>query len=303
MRADRFAFSVFLLLILHLTTSAQSYFNLRDGILDRKGTIASFHLTPAEESRTTRTFDFLLKSTRGDSISGRIRFPVGRGPFSAALLCVGIETGKEVISMIEGQENLVLMAVDYPFEGSLDFSGWGAVSTVFRLRAMAGKTIPLLLNCLDWLFDHPSVRKDEVSVVAVSFGVFTGLPAAVIDQRVRRLIVVQAGGSLSTVISHNAKRWGSPLPGWVSGWLGGAILSHYEPTKYAAYLSPRPLIMINGEEDSYFPRESAEALFDAARDPKEITWHKSDHIMPGEKERIRELTNIIARRVYGETKQ
>jgi hypothetical protein len=289
---------ILLFLINQTTASAQHYYNLRDGILDRKGQIASFRLTLAEESPLTKTFDFHLKSTRNDSMTGRVRFPKGNGPFPAALLCVGIETGKEVIAMIEGHHNVILMAVDYPFEGEWNFSGWAAVGTVFRLRSMAVRTIPLLLNCLDWLFQQPEVNKNDVSVVAVSFGVFTGLPAAVIEQRVCRLVVVQGGGSLSTVIAHNAQRWGSPLPPTLSGWLGGAILAPFEPTKYVAYLSPRQLIMINGEEDSFFPAESARRLFDAAREPKEIAWHKSDHIMPGEKERIRELTNIVARKVY-----
>ncbi len=260
------------------------------------------NLTQAEESRLTKTFDFVLKSTSGDSLSGRIRFPKGDGPFPAAILCVGIETGKEVIAMIEGQDSVILMAVDYPFEGKMDFSGWASVGTVFRLRSMAMRTVPLLLNCLDWLFEQHTVKKDDVSVAAVSFGVFTGVPAAVIDQRVRRLVVVQAGGSLSTVIAHNAERWGSPLPGWLSGWLGGAILSHFEPTKYIAHLAPRELIMINGDGDSFFPRQSATALYDQAREPKEITWHKSAHVMPGEREKIRELTNIVAKRVYGDIK-
>ena len=280
--------------------NAQSYYNLRDRILDRKGRVASMNLTQAEESRLTKTFDFILKSTSGDSLSGRIRFPKGDGPFPTALLCVGLETGKEVIAMIEGQDSVILMAVDYPFEGEWNFSGWAAVGTVFRLRSMAVRTVPLLLNCLDWLFEERTVKKNDVSVAAVSFGVFTGLPSAVIDQRVRRLVVVQAGGSLSTVIAHNAERWGSRLPGWLSGRLGGAILSHFEPTKYIAHLAPRELIMINGEGDSFFPRQSAQVLFEQARDPKEIIWHKSDHVMPGEKEQIRELTNIIARRVYGD---
>lgn len=300
MRSLVIAKLVLLLVFPLFLVNAQSYYNLRDGLLDRKGAIEAMKLIPAEESPQTRTFNFTLRSSSGDSITGRIRFPKRSGQFPAALLCVGLETGKEVIDMIEGQEGVILMAVDYPFEGDWDFSGWSAVTTTFRLRSMAFRTVPLLLNCLDWLFERQEVKKDDVTVGAVSFGVFTAVPPAVIDQRVRRLVVVQAGGSLSTVIAHNAKRWGSPLPDWLSGWLGGAILSQFEPTKYIRYLSPRELLMINGEEDSYFPRESAEALYEAAQEPKEIIWRKSPHVMPGEKERIKELTNIVAKRIYGE---
>ena len=288
-----------LMVILPLSlASAQSYYNLRSGFLDRKGEIDSMRLTQAEESAGTRTFDFVLYSSEDDSLKGRVRFPKGDGSFPAALLCVGIETGKEVIAMIEGQDSVILMAVDYPFEGEWDFKGLAAIGTTFRLRSMAYRAVPLLLNCLDWLFQHQAVGKNDVTVVAVSFGIFTAAPVAVIDQRVKQLVVVQAGGDLSGVIRHNSERWGVSIPVWLAGWLGGAILSPFEPNKYVLYLSPRQLLMINGEGDSFFPRFSAESLYDHAREPKEAIWHRSGHVAPGEKELIKELTNIVAKRVY-----
>lgn len=289
----------FLLFFLPSLSRAQSYYNFRDGFFDRKGEIETITLTPAGETPLTRTFAFRLFSTKDDSISGRLRIPKGAGPFPAALLCVGIETGKEVIEMIEGQDSVFLMAVDYPFEGEWDFRGWSAIGTTFELRSAGYRTVPLLLNCLDWLFERNEVDKGDVTVVAVSFGAFTAIPAAVFEQRIKQLVVVQAGGDLSGVIAHNSERWRVEIPSWLSGWLGGAILAPFEPNKYIGHLSPRPLIMINGEGDSFFTRESAESLFEEARDPKEILWHKSPHVTPGEKELIKELTNVVSKKIYG----
>jgi pimeloyl-ACP methyl ester carboxylesterase len=229
-----------------------------------------------------------------------MRIPNGEGPFRTALLTVGIETGKDAIEMIEGHDSVLLMAVDYPFEGVWDFSGWNSVGTVFRLRSMAFRTVPLLLNCMDWLFTQKEVDRNEVLVVAVSFGTFTGVPAAVIDERVKQLVVVQGGGGLATVISSNAERWGTPVPGWLAGWLGSAILDAFEPVKYISHLSPRPLLMVNGVGDTFFPKESADRLFESADDPKEIYWHHTDHIMPGEHEVIKELTGIVVKKLYGD---
>ncbi|MEX1138063.1 MAG: hypothetical protein WEF53_01795, partial [Bacteroidota bacterium] len=152
----------------------QSYYNFRDAFLDRKGDIDSLHLMFVDESAATQTFEFSLYSSSGDSLHGRIRIPRGDGPFPAALLCVGIETGKEVIEMIEGRDSVILMAADYPFEGEWDFRGWAAVGTTFELRSMAFRAVPLLLNCLDWLFEHNVVDPNDVTVVSVSFGAFTG---------------------------------------------------------------------------------------------------------------------------------
>lgn len=292
------------ILVINLLTafpelSAQNYFSMRAAFIERKGAVQEMELHYAMESTLTTTYDFLLRSRSGDSLSGRLRLPKGEGPFPAALLCVGIETGKEVIGMIEGQDSVALVAVDYPFEGELDFSGWGVVGTTFRLRSMAFRTVPMLLTCLDWIFQQKSIDPRDVTVVSVSFGVFTGLPAAVLDWRVKQAVVVQAGGDLSAVIASNAERLGVPIPAQLAGWLGGAILAPFEPNTYAPYLAPRPLLMINGEGDTMFPKESALALYEEARAPKELVWHTSKHVMPGERELIRELTNVVVKKLYG----
>lgn len=277
-----------------IETHAQSYYNFRDGFLDRKGTVTTMNLQPVEQTPLTMTFDFILRSSKDDSLTGRLRMPKGTGPFPVAILAVGLETGKEVVEMIEGRENVILMGVDYPFEGEWDFKGLGAIGTTFRLRTMGFRTVPLLMNCVDWLYTRSEVDRSDISMITVSFGSFAGIPAAVIDPRVSRLVVVQAGGDLSLVIAHNAERWGTTMPAWLAGWLGGALLAPFEPTKYITHLAPRPLLMISGKGDSFFPPESARILFDRAREPKEKIWHESDHVAPEEKELIRELTNIVA---------
>jgi hypothetical protein len=287
-----------LLLSASSITFSQSYYNFRDGFLDRKGKVESIDIILTAESTLTQTFDFVLRSTKDDSLTGRIRIPRGKGPFPAALLCVGIETGKEVIEMIEGQDSVILVAPDYPFEGEWDFDGWKAFETTFDLRSTGFRTIPLLLNCLDWTFDQENVDKQDVTVVAVSFGAFTGIPAAVIDGRVKQLVVVQAGGDLSGVIAHNSEKWGIDVPAWLAGWLGGAILAAFEPNKYIPHLSPRRLLLVSGKGDSFFPPFSIESLLDHARDPKEHVVHASRHVVPGERELIRELANVVVKRIY-----
>lgn len=277
---------------------AQSYYNFRDGFLDRKGEVERMVLRQVTDSGITVTLDFQLHSSKRDSLSGRIRKPKGEGPFPAAVLAVGIETGKEVIEMIEGQDSVFIVAIDYPFEGEWNFEGLAAVGTTFRLRSMGFRVVPLLLNLFDWLSTQREIDHSDVSMIAVSFGVFTGVPAAAIDHRMTRLVVVQGGGDLSGVIAHNSERWGVTIPHWLAGWLGGAILAPFEPNKYIPHLSPRPLLMISGEGDSFFPPKSARSLYEHAREPKEIIWHKSHHVAPGEKELIRELTNIVAKRLY-----
>ena len=42
------------------------------------------------------------------------------------------------------------------------------------------------------------------------------------------------------------------------------------PTEVAGRISPTPLLVVHGDRDHYFPREHPQAIFDAAREPKEM---------------------------------
>ena len=65
-----------------------------------------------------------------------------------------------------------------------------------------------------------------------------------------------------------------------------------------ARFSPRPLIIIASRGDSFFPPESVRSLYEHAREPRELIWHGERHIMPWQMDRIRELTEVVAKRLF-----
>lgn len=294
------------------TLFAQAPTSLMQEFRDQKGVLRHTMVVRTDSSSTTVTQDFLLINDRADTVRGRMRMPRAAefdsgelarqrqaSRFPAAFLVVGVETGKEVVQMIEGHDSVIVVALDYPFVGPYDFSGWNAVRTVFELRETGFKTVPQILLCLDWLFQHPMVDTLDVALIAVSFGVFTAVPAAVIDTRVKRLAIVQAGGDLTEVVAASSERLGAPVPSWLAGWLGGWILTPFEPNRYIGDFAPRPVLIVSGESDLFFPHTSVQSLYDHANEPKEWIRHKSGHVMPGERELILELTKIVAARLYG----
>jgi len=50
-----------------------------------------------------------------------------------------------------------------------------------------------------------------------------------------------------------------------------------DPAFFAAAIAPRPFLMVNTDDDPVFPRAAVLALFEAARDPKELRWHPGTH--------------------------
>jgi len=267
---------------------------------ERKGILVQTIFVRSDTSRTTITSDILLINDFFDTVRGRIRIPnVDHGEYPVAVLVVGIETGRDVVGMIEGHDSVIVAGIDYPYKGPVDLSGWNSLNAAFALRETGFATVPQILLFLDWLFRHPRADTTDVTMIAVSFGVFTATPAAAIDRRVRRFVVVQAGGDLTDIIATQSKRLDVPMPSWLAGWFGSWILLPFEPNRYIGALSPRPVLIVSGESDEFFSHASVESLFDHANEPKEWIQHRHPHVVPGEEELILELTNLVAERLYG----
>jgi len=54
-------------------------------------------------------------------------------------------------------------------------------------------------------------------------------------------------------------------------------ISIIDPINYVEMISPRPLLMINAENDDIVPPITSRLLFKAAKEPKEIIWYPTKH--------------------------
>jgi len=287
------------ILLLHVASSVNAA-SLREELFKRKGVLVQALTDQIRITDTTIIANVLLINDHNDTVHGRIRYPNATGKrFPLAILVVGIETGREVVEMIKGYNNVIVFGINYPFKGHFDFSGWSAFTTTVALRQTAFKTVAQLLLCLDWLSTQPYVDTTDITMVAVSFGIFTAVPTTAIDPRIDRLVVVQAGGDIAEVIRANADRLGIFLPSWLAGWIAAQMLHPFEPNDFIGDIAPRTLLLISGEADSFFPESSVKSFYEHAQQPKEWIKHRSGHVYPGEVELITELTNIVAERLYG----
>ncbi|MBI5021624.1 MAG: hypothetical protein HZB59_09320 [Ignavibacteriales bacterium] len=254
-----------------------------------------------ESSMTSVTSEVIFYVDKNDSVRGKIRCPQGKSgtKYPLAFMLVGIETGRDAVDLIEGCDSVILFSIDFPIKSSLDFSGWNGITTLIRLREAGLKNLSEIVMALDWLFTLPIIDTSNVTLIAVSFGVFTAVPIAATDKRISRLVVVQAGGDLYTVFKWNAERLGVAIPDWLAGWIAAFILEPFEPNTYIDKFSPRLFIMITSDTDFIFPKSSSQSLYTRAKEPKEWIIHHSDHVAPNEKELILELTNLISKRLYG----
>ena len=127
-------------------------------------------------------------------------------------------------------------------------------------------------------------------MVGASFGAPFAVNAASVDERIKAVILLYGGGDISLMVESSSKRqvksaWGRKLLGKFVAWL----LAPVEPLKYVEHISPRAILMINGESDQSIFRESAELLYEKAKQPKYIVWMKTKHVKPKMSDLTRQL--------------
>ena len=106
-------------------------------------------------------------------------------------------------------------------------------------------------------------------MVGVSFGGFFAPIAAAADPRFRNVGLLYTGGELHRLIVANVDGL-PPAATALGAELAVLRFQRLEPTRYLARIAPRPVLIVNGLFDDQIPRRSAQALYDAARPPREL---------------------------------
>jgi hypothetical protein len=215
--------------------------------------------------------------------------------YPAVILLGGKATGKFAIDYALDIDNVIILALDYPYEPRESYTFWTILWDVPAVRKALIDMVPAAMLATDYLFRRTDVDTTKLVILGYSFGAPFVPPIVTLDRRATVAAMVYGGGDLTSMIRHNVARYESM---WISefvGRLGGLLLHPLEPMRYADKISPTPLIMINGLNDEQVPRYNTELFFNAAREPKKLIWLDSKHVNP----RNPELT----RRIIAELKE
>jgi dienelactone hydrolase len=244
-------------------------------------------------SELSQTEDVTLRGADGRTVVVRLRTPLQDGKFQAVMLAVGLETGKRVVDMLEDRDDMVVAALDYP--NGVRWDTPSKLKLIRDMRRTSMKAVPALLAALDALYAEPKVDTNRVVLVGVSYGSYFALAAGAIDKRVSKVMLLQGGGEISRVVAANVGALGVPLPPKLVGMFAEIYFLPLQPERFAAKISPRPLVVIASRDDEGFPPESIESVFARAREPKRLVWHDMPHVQPGVAELIAELTRVALR--------
>ncbi|MEN8182972.1 MAG: hypothetical protein ABFS46_10605 [Myxococcota bacterium] len=206
-------------------------------------------------------------SSRGDRVPARLLLPEGAGPFPVVLLQHGAGGSKEadyldVASSPWLRAGAAIASLDFPLHGE-------RAEAKLLTRLLAGRDRPTSLR-LD--FTRQAVVDLRRAVDALER-----------LEPVDAARLVYAGFSLGTMLgavfcAHD------PRPRAAAFAIGGGGLGppEVDPVAHVGRISPRPVLFVNTRGDATIPRQAAEALHGAAREPKQIEWFDGTHTeLPG----------------------
>lgn len=206
---------------------------------------------------------------QGEWIPGRLFLPDGEGPHPLVLVQHGAGSSKDdpIMDSVTGrwvEGGAAVARVDFPLHGERH----DPKLSLRILAALAPEASPS---------DEERALWGDLARQAVG-DLQTTLAALSARPEIDETRVGYAGFSLGAILGASFCA-STPQVSAIALALGGAGMapSPHDAGDVIAAIAPRPILFVNTREDERIPRERAEALHAAARDPKEVVWFDGGH--------------------------
>lgn len=243
-----------------------------------------------------------IVATSGLAVNILVRRSVadtGRRDLPLAIILGGHYTGREAARLLGPTPGVVVAAMSYPYEGSPRPDALTFLRDIPRIRRAFLDTPPAIMVAIDYLLQRPEVDPQRVEAIGVSLGAPFVTIAGALDQRITRVWALHGSGGSYAPLEAQMRReipFG-PLRVLAAG-VANLIINgpRLDPVHWVAMISPRPFMMVNASDDERLPRQAVEALYHAAREPKELIWMSGIHVH-ADRETISRLLNIVMSRM------
>lgn len=226
-----------------------------------------------EENDVYTRYHLRYRSVSGQMVTAILQVPKKGGPFPAVIVQHGYGDSKtvdyvDIPSRLLAGSGYVTLAIDAANHGERAVEG--APQDLFNLGSVESRrgfvqTVIDLRRGVDYLQSLPEVDGGRVGYLGFSMGAIVGAVFCGVEQRVKCAALVVGGGNLRPLV-----KGGDP-----------EVVAEneviVEPCNYVGMIAPRPLLMINGKRDDRVPAAAAEALYNAAGEPKRIVWYEAGH--------------------------
>jgi len=247
-------------------------------LLASKADLAAVIETPLETRTGYSLVHVRLRDQRGLEVEGHLRLPSGaQGRHGAIVILGGLRTGRWNAELLPPIDGWAVLALDYPHAGAKrGLSRWELVRALPALRRAALDTVPATGLALDYLWRRDDIDRERIVLTAGSFGALIAPAAAAAEARFSAVALLFGAGDLGALIHA---RLDMPWPARpIVAWLGGVFFSALEPLKYVGRIAPRPLLLLNGTEDSAMPERCSRLLHEKAGPQATVRWLPLGHV-------------------------
>jgi uncharacterized protein len=227
------------------------------------------------DTNAFRMYSVSFTSVHNKRVTGLLSVPEkGKKPSPVIILLHGLGDRKTVDYIQTGHDIFIdsgysVLRIDIANHGDrkehkYDFS----LTDGYRYwtRDLISQTVFDLRRSIDFLETRSDVDADRVGLFGISLGGIIGTIFSGVDERLKVPVIALAGGNLSLMFGLDALTEETKV-----------FFSIIDPINFVAGIAPRPLLMINSENDEVIAPLTSKLLFNKARQPKEIIWYPSRH--------------------------
>jgi dienelactone hydrolase len=255
---------------------------------ERRGELVESTEHPPRRDSITAEHDVELRSSSGLRVHLAVRQPRDADSDDSTtkramfVILGGHARGRAAGALIPDTRGAIFASLEYPYEGNHAPRGVReSLRQVPAIRRALYDTPPAVELALDHLLRRADVDSARVELVGASFGATFATIAAARDPRVSRLWLVHGGGSPYTMIARGLEDE-IPIAALRASAAGLATLlasgPRFAAEKWIGRVAPRPVIMLNAEDDERIPRESVDILWAATKEPRELVWLPGRHM-------------------------
>ena len=218
-----------------------------------------------------------LRNDRGDVLTTEWirRPPALRRDYRVIVTYAGADTGAAILRLIPPRDDLVVVAVQYPWRPPHTIIG--KLRAIYDIRQAAYSTVAGGMLAVDEIATEEHLDTRRIVLVGASLGsVFATIHGA-IDGRLQQVVLIHGGADLQDMLEAEIPH----VPAWIRQPVVRAArvtIDTFDPAHYVARIAPRNLLMIAARDDWRFPPHAVVAFFNRARQPKELRWTNTPHV-------------------------
>jgi dienelactone hydrolase len=205
-----------------------------------------------------------------------------RSPFPAVLLLAGSGGHKDTdyVRLTSDMLNTIgfaALSLDAQYHGDRSRQGRsGDVHMVHDVTCRDAwiQTVRDLRRAVDYLRSRRDIDRDRIGFVGFSQGAMIGATFIGVEPRIRAACLAVPGAGFV----EWAQRANLTRPEQQRELQVGAALT--DPLHFIGRFAPRPLLILAARRDELIPSYATEALVAAAKEPKQVRWYSSGHVLP-----------------------